>query len=111
MSELIHYQKLRGGEQIVTTKQLNKIAHEFILKNRDSLLLADPVLLIGKHVHYFLCVDKFNEAITCLKEKKRTEAQDILVKLIDTFPVKKSDEDLVPIYNFQNTFEILLQHI
>lgn len=100
MSELIHYQKLRGGEQIVAE----------IMKLFKSELGDTGVKKLNEEIQksFKMRIDKFNEAITCLKEKKRAEAQDILVKLIDTFPVKKTDEDVVPIFNFQNIFESLL---
>lgn len=100
MSELIHYQKLKGGEMIV----------QEIIKLFRSELGEEGVKKFNETVQasFKMRIDKYNEAINCLKEKKKTEAQDILVKLIDTFPVKKSDEDLVPIYNFQNTFESVL---
>lgn len=100
MSELIHYQKLRGGEEVVP---------EIVKLFKSELGEAGAKKLneeIGKS--FKLRIDKFNEAINCLKNKKRTEAQDILVKLIDTFPVKKSEEDIVPIFNFQNLFESIL---
>lgn len=100
MSELIHYQKLRGGEQIVQEiiKLFKSELGDAGLKKFNETIQAS----------FKARIDKFNEAITCLKEQKRREAQDILVKLIDTFPVKKTEEDLIPIFNFQNVFESIL---
>lgn len=100
MSELIHYQKLRGGEAIVAE----------IMKLFKSELGDAGVKKFQETVQasFKARIDKFNEAVKLLKEKKKIEAQDILVKLIDTFPVKKSEEDIVPIFNFQNIFESIL---
>lgn len=100
MSELMHYQKLRGGEEIVSE----------IIKLFRSELGEAGLKKLNEEVNksFKVRIAKFNEAIKLLKEKKKSEAQDILVKLIDTFPIKKSKDDVVPVYNFQNLFESLL---
>ncbi len=100
MKELIHYQKLRGGEEIVKSI-IELIKTE--LGEKGQKKLQETV-----QKSFQMRINQFNEAINLLKQQKRNEAQDILVKLIDTFPVKKTSDDIVPIYNFQNIFESIL---
>lgn len=100
MKELIHYQALRGGEAIVGEiiklfkAELGEEGHK---KFQETIKAS-----------FKLRIDQYNEAIKCLKEKKKEEAQNILVKLIDTFPVKKNGDEVIPIFNFQNIFESIL---
>lgn len=120
---LNRYQELKNKEDVnskfelldvITNLQKDDFLDEFILKNRDSLLLADPVLLIGKHVHYFLCVDKFNEAKEVLNSYKEMsfismEVEDFMKELemaIEKFSKPRKHKDITE----ENLYEDLLSN-
>lgn len=100
MKELVHYQNLRGGEEIV--KEIIKLVKTELGPAGEKRLQEN----IKKS--FDLRIKQFNEAVRLLKENKREDAQNILVKLIDTFPVKKTDDDVIPLYNFQNIMESII---
>lgn len=100
MKELIHYQSLRGGETVVL--EIMKLIKSELGEVGENRLKET----IQKS--FQARIEEFNKAIKLLKEKKTMQAQDILVKLIDTFPVKKTPDDVVPLFNFQNITESLL---
>ncbi len=100
LKEIIHYQSLRGGEDIVPQ----------IVNLLKTELGTEGLRRFEEHVksNFNSRIKKYQEALTNIKTGKKKEAEDILVHLIDTFPTKKSDDDLVPMYNFQNIFESIL---
>lgn len=100
MKELIHYQNLRGGEEIV--KEIIKLIKTELGPAGEQKLQENIKKSFNQRIK------QFNEAIKLLRENKKSEAQDILVKLIDTFPVKKTDDDVIPLYNFQSIIESIL---
>ena len=87
---------------IITNLQKDDLLDEFIEKNQSSLLLADPILLIGKHVHYFLCTDRFFEAKSVLKSYKdmsfiSMEVEDFMKELdiaIEKFSKPRKHKDI-----------------
>ena len=87
---------------IITNLQKDDFLDEFIEKNQSSLLLADPILLIGKHVHYYLCTDRFYEAKSVLKSYKdmsfiSMEVEDFMKELetaIEKFSKPRKHKDI-----------------
>ncbi|MBQ8293079.1 MAG: hypothetical protein IJX78_04625 [Bacilli bacterium] len=100
MKELVHYQSLRGGDEIV--KEIKNLIKTELGEEGEKRLVE-----ISKK-GFDSRINLYKQALDLIKENKKQEASNILVKLIDTFPVKKKDEDVVPIYNFQNMLESLL---
>ena len=98
LKELVHYQSLPNGEQIV--KSIVELMKTEL--GDAGLKKLKEIELKGLKER----IDKYNTGIKLLQERKTTEAQEIFVNLIDTFGIKFSDD--VPTYNFQNIVESIL---
>ncbi len=97
MKELIHYQSLRGAEQIVP-KIIELIKIELGEKGIEKLKENQTKNFEKRYTEY-------QKAIKYITTDEHQKAEEILVKLIDTFPLKKTPEDTVLSYNFQNIIE------
>lgn len=98
LKELIHYQSLVGGKEIVKSiLEIIKtdLGEEGLKRLREIETKA-----------YNERINKFNEGIKLIKEQKPQEAQEIFVHLIDTFGIKFDDD--VPVFNFQNIIESII---
>lgn len=100
LKELIHYQSLVGGKEIV--KGILEIIKTDLGEEGIKRLKEIETKALNERLN------KYNEGIKLVKEHKNKEALDIFVHLIDTFGIKF--EDNVPAYNFQNIIESIINN-
>ena len=98
LKELVHYQSLPNGEQIV--KNIVELIKSEL--GEEGIKKLKEIEIKGLKDR----IDKYNTGIKLLQERKITEAQEIFVNLIDTFGIKFNDD--VPTYNFQNIIESII---
>ena len=100
LKELIHYQSLIGGEEIV--KSILDIIKTDLGEEGIKRLKEIETKAFNERLN------KYNEGIKLVKEHKNKEAQDIFVHLINTFGLKFKDD--VSVYNFQNIIESIINN-
>lgn len=100
LKELIHYQSLVGGEEIVK-EIFDIIKTDLGIEGLNRLKEIETKAFNER-------INKYNEGIKLVREHKNKEALDIFVNLIDTFGVKFSDD--APVYNFQNIVESIINN-
>ncbi len=99
MKELSHFQRMQGSEAIV--KGIIKLIEEHLGEKGQKRIFEIAKQEIGKRQ------EAYRKVIEFMKNKQFDEALPILTNLIDTFPVKKNENN-PNLFNFQNIFESIL---
>ena len=91
---------------IITMLQDDEKLSSFIINNKQKLMKEDPILFIGKHVHYYLCEDRINEGIALLKQYQDAPFISVKVEEFMQELMNEINKSITPrkpsSYNFEN---------